>query len=526
LIVVIVMIGLSAFAPSIAAEPLEAFSGAITDMNGNPIAGAMISARNRALGMSTTVYADADGRYSFPDLPLGADRLRVYAIGYDVEEITLNAEMSGDLSLTATSNAALQYPSSSFLDLLPNNEDTRAFIIGCGGCHGLDYSYQRSRRWLTESQWATRVAQMLNFYGPQSGFPIIPERDAAATAAWLVEYLNPERDADLAPPIYATNPDPESANAVITEYDFPGAGPHDVYVLDDGRIAVTGMFSFDMWTLDPATAEFTQYDMPSGADPRAITVAEDGAWWLVFGSLNQIARFDPATGDLRRWSIRMYAHSIALDSQGRAWANGHFTNDPVRVAMIDPDQTLPTFFNIPTDTSNYQDGLPISYDLAVAPDGGVWISDLHWNRMTRLDPETGESTFYELPQSLSAPRRFDIDSAGMIWIPEYAGGRLARLDPAAGEFTEWELPITNATPYVVKVDESRGRVWIALSGADAVARFDVATETFTLYPLPTQSALMRHMGIDGETGDVWVSYQHVPTVEDKVTRIHFPSRQA
>lgn len=139
--------------------------------------------------------------------------------------------------------------------------------------------------------------------------------------------------------------------------------------------------------------------------------------------------------------------------------------------------------------------------------------------VTRLEPETGELDFYEMPQPLSAPRRFDIDSDGVLWIPEFSGGRLARLDPASGEFTEYELPTSNSAPYVAGVDPDRGRVWIATGASDSVFAFDIASESIIEYRLPTRGALVRHIVVDLTNGDLWLSYHHVPTGTDRVVRL-------
>jgi virginiamycin B lyase len=74
-------------------------------------------------------------------------------------------------------------------------------------------------------------------------------------------------------------------------------------------------------------------------------------------------------------------------------------------------------------------GGPIPYELRVAQDGTVWISELAGNRLVRHDPTTGAFQTFDMPSPHSGPRRVDIDAAGVLWIPEFAAGKLARLDP-------------------------------------------------------------------------------------------------
>lgn len=404
-------------------------------------------------------------------------------------------------------------PGSSWLDLLPDGEEKRRFIIECTGCHSPSYIYSRNNRWLTQAEWEARITQMLSYYGPRSGFPIIGNVDRTELASWLVQYWNADSVPSPVP-----QADPSTADAEITEWRFPGAGPHDLFALVDGTIAITGMFDNDMWVLNPETGRFDRHDMPGQANPRAMDVDAEGNWWIVFGNPKEVARYNPQTRDIELYDVGIYAHSIALDAEGRAWANGHFTTNPIRVAMIDPSTDSITFYDVPTENSSYQVDLPISYDLIDAPDGTIWMTELNWNRISGLNPVTGEVRSYELPTPHSAPRRLDISPDGILWIPEYANDRLARFDPATESWTEYAMPRTGVDPYVVRYDAGRNAVWVAYSTGDAVAKFDVATETFTEYRLPTRYALIRHMVIDA-AGDVWFSYHHVPTMNDRIVRL-------
>ena len=102
-------------------------------------------------------------------------------------------------------------------------------------------------------------------------------------------------------------------------------------------------------------------------------------------------------------------------------------------------------------------GGPIPYELRVARDGRVWMSELQGNRLIAFTPGTGKFQVFTLPTPLSGPRRFDLDRDGIVWIPAYAANRLVRLDPATGRFDEIELPIPDAVPYVVRADPRDGQ---------------------------------------------------------------------
>src|SRR5262245_62506244 len=59
-----------------------ALSGTVRDNTGAPITGALVSATQPKLRRATTVYSDANGRFSVPGLEPGLYDLRVRRIGY------------------------------------------------------------------------------------------------------------------------------------------------------------------------------------------------------------------------------------------------------------------------------------------------------------------------------------------------------------------------------------------------------------------------------------------------------------
>ena len=494
-------------------------AGQITENETNaPVPHAFVQARNNQ-GMIITVLSNQHGEYQITDLAAGRYSLSAHGFGYrrsltEIVEVEASSPQTVHLDLSPQADIASQVSGAEWLSLLPDSDETRQFILDCQGCHQLGWPRQAYNGWPTAAQWETSIEKMHGFYGPRSGFPIIGPMDIPQTAAWLARYLTND-----APPPRPLPIAPEAQAMRLTEYDFPGIGPHDLVLDADGQVIVTGMFSDDMYALDPATGEFTRYDLPPNANPRAVEIDAQGDWWIVFGNPHQLARFDPQTEEMVTYAIGMYAHSIAIDAKGNAWANGHFKADPGQVVRIDPPEGTTQVFDVPDNNTSNLTGLPISYDLRIDANGVVWGSDLNWNRIYKLEPQTGEVTHYELLNSTSGPRRFDFDAEGNLWIPEFSGGRLAMFNPTHETFTEWATPTQNAEPYVVKVDQARNAVWIGYAAANRVARFDPATETFVEYPLPTPLALIRHMAIDEATGDVWFSYHHVPTAQDMVARL-------
>jgi streptogramin lyase len=297
--------------------------------------------------------------------------------------------------------------------------------------------------------------------------------------------------------------------------------PHDLAIDGTGQVVITGMMTHRMYVLDPESGRMTEVEIPvQRANPRAVEIDGAGNWWVVLGAPNQLARYEPRSKQWRTFDVGMYAHSVAIGSDGRVWANGHFTRAPEIIASVDAASGEVRKYELPLHpTMGAGPGGPIPYEIRAAPDGRIWMSELQGNRLVALTPGSGASTVHEMPTSFSGPRRFDIDKRGVLWIPAYSTNELVRYDPASAAFSRFDLPIRDAVPYVVRIDHGTGLVWIGTSAADAVLSFDPRTQRFIVYELPSRGALVRHLAVDPRTHDVWAAYGASPGIPAKVARI-------
>lgn len=391
-----------------------------------------------------------------------------------------------------------------WLSMLPDGETKRRFILDCTGCHQFDARIATpDGRPRTQAEWTAAITRMLGYAGPTTDFPVISSATHPdTTAAWLARYITGSP---------AAAPPSRRAAGTVTEFLFPHPQdlPHDVAIDSSGDIVVTGMFSHAMQVLDPATGAWRAVPIPvPQANPRAVEIDRRGRWWVVLGGPNRLAMYDGL--QWRTFEVGVYAHSVALDSNGGAWVNGHFTRDPERIVEIDGDGTRRDYDLPRHPTMASQPGGPIPYELRTAPDGSIWMSELQGNRMIRLDPTSGAAAAFELPTPSSGPRRHDVAPDGVVWIPAYAGGSLVRFDPRAENFEEIPLPVRDALPYVVRVDAKRDRVWVGTGAADELFAYRPSVRSWERYPLPSHGAMVRHLAIDPQTGDVWLAYGESP----------------
>lgn len=410
---------------------------------------------------------------------------------------------------------------SDLLDLLPDGEEKRKFILDCMGCHSLnDRVLYVDGALLDEAGHVAAVNKMLMFAGAKTFFPVMsPEREAAATAAFLATHLTEENVAKAA--ARSAEAQRTTTGFTVTEWDIPNTQdlPHDLMVAPDGKILVTGMMTGEMYSLDPERGEWTSRSIPSpGGNPRALDIGSNGDWWIAGGMPRKMSRFRVADETWDHYDIEMYPHSIMADSKDRVWFNGHFTFDPIRMGYVDGTSGETVFLDVPPN-EQFTIATPIPYGLRVGPDDAVWSTELGGNRLLKYTPESGKFASYYLPTTYSGPRRLDVASDGTVWVPEFATGKIARFDPRTEEFTEYDFPTGDSLPYCARIDHVRGAVWVSQCANDAIARIDLATLEIVEYALPTPVAFIRHLDVDQESGDVYAAYSHSPGLHPKVVRL-------
>lgn len=404
--------------------------------------------------------------------------------------------------------------SSAWLSLLPEGEAKRKFVLDCTGCHQFDEKIAMAAgKPRTEAEWVEAVSRMLGYAGATTSFPVIAaDRDPKVTAAWLATNLRGRVPQRTSAP---------NATAEITEFRMPVAHdlPHDVVIEPSGDVLITGMFTHRLYRLDPASGKLSEIRIPvDKANPRAIDLDARDRPWVVLGGPQRLARLD-ADSQWQTFDVGMYAHSLAM-ARDKVWFNGHFTHAPELIGSVDLETGKVTTHPLPSHpTLGDGPGGPIPYEIRLAPDGRVWMSELLGNRLVGFNPSTGKFAIFTLPTSHSGPRRFDIDAEGILWIPAYGANLLVRLDPARGKFDEIALPIRDAIPYVVRFDSSRNDLWIGTSAGDVLLRYDIRKKRFDSYPLPSRGALVRHIAVDPKSGAVWLTYGASPGIEARVARV-------
>ena len=558
------------FGTVVSAEPDAAPVFPEVPLRAAPVAGAMVTFGRDEVGHELTVFTDGEGRFvSPPLLPKTSYSLRVRRAGF--ADLALDGYRAGSgealrISLARHTRAdfiAAQLPANHWYERVLSRIDDPAerteLKQQCTYCH--QQGNWATRRPRTEDEWR----KLIRLMGTRGA--MITRSLREKLPGILIEAYEPERAVaelvgdDFVAPAVLT-PDREARRAVIEEWSLGGRASmqHDVMVHPDGRLySVDGpqdqLHRIDVSGEVPKRSSWTvpHGDLPLGGvfatssreeaaanayvSPHSLQTAADGSIWITLASGNQLARFDPESElfEIHEIEQGIYPHTLRFDGRGRIWYTMAATN---HVGMFDPATGEQRHVRLPA--RNWMQGMilrmtpfflrvgrvidirgaaaegdgikmPVPYGIDIAPDGGVWFSQLNERRIGRLDPDSFEYEMIETP--FETPRRLRFDAQGGLWIPSFSESLLAYYDTTSGTFRTWPLPIEplgSETPYALAVDPGSGDVWICGTNSDTMIRFVPETEQFTVYPLPTRVTYTREVDFDDQ-GRVWTSNSNGPT---------------
>jgi virginiamycin B lyase len=163
---------------------------------------------------------------------------------------------------------------------------------------------------------------------------------------------------------------------------------------------------------------------------------------------------------------------------------------------------------------------------SAAPDknGYMWIPNFGVaNKITRLDPKTGEMTDFAVPNIGTAGVHSAVPAEdGSVWLTEQGSNKLGRWDPETHEITEYQDPYlpgkegiaAGGTKHTVRLDAA-GRAWA--SGVP-LSMYDPTTKKFTHFDEVSTSYDVK----PDKNGDVWFTsprYNKIGKVDGKTLKV-------
>jgi len=124
------------------------------------------------------------------------------------------------------------------------------------------------------------------------------------------------------------------------------------------------------------------------------------------------------------------------------------------------------------------------YEISIDQQGDLWLSDYGAAEIWRVDPQTAAYTVYE---NIQAPSDARADAAGKVWWADGDEGRFGRLDPGTGQATWW--PASGASGLLGTQVDGAGDFWVVASGDPLLYRFQPGSSNLCTYSLPGGSGV-------------------------------------
>lgn len=205
------------------------------------------------------------------------------------------------------------------------------------------------------------------------------------------------------------------------------------------------------------------------------------------------------------------------DKAGDIWIPNHGATN--KITRLDPRTGEMKSFSVPYT------GAALIHSVMPAPDGSVWLTESgRSHSLGRWDPVTRKITEYRdspkghmsglgaLPEVSGAGLKHTVRVAqnGMVWS---SGAPLTELNPRTGKYRHfYQAPFT----YDVEI-ANNGDVWFTLPFLDKIGKVDAKTLKVSEWTVPSPKMFPRRMRI-GPDGMVWVGLAGFPFQVGKMAR--------
>ncbi len=517
-----------------AASP-PALTGVVSSDAEGRMEGVVVSAKRVGGKITVSVITDQNGRYSFPAdrLAPGEYQLSIRAVGYDPATPSQTATVGkgrgqADIKLVKTKNLVAQMSNAEWLMSIPATQEQKEWLSrSCVFCHNLTHIME-SR--YDAAGWMTTFARMANYSGSSTFSKPVPSPTANHE---MVSFT--KGDEELAKFLASINlstsptfkfelktlprPRGKDTRVVITEYDLPRADaePHDAVSDGHGMVWYCDFSEGIVGRLDPRTGEVKEWEGPSTKPgfPGGLQMLEfdsQGNSWVTRHEYNGFTKFDPKAEKFTDYSLpqdqvspRTRTTFLAITRDDKVWVKDNADRKSFR---FDPQTGRFDAFNLfPAEIAKAP--LHNIYGVRTDSQGNHYGADIDGGGISRIDGQTGKTTYFPTPTPNSGPRRMHMDAEDRLWIGEYYVNKIARFDTKTGQFQEWAHPVPWFDPYDVATAKD-GNVWTGGMNSDLITRMNLKTGEFRNYLMPRVDTNVRRVDVDntGAKPVFWVGENH------------------
>lgn len=512
----------------------SALTGVVSSEAEGKMEGVVVTAQRVKSIVRVSVTTDAEGRYSFPrsHLQPGQYTLSTRAVGYDLDSpatatVGDDDAATADIKLQKTKNLAGQLTNAEWLMSFPGNEDQKAQLLNCVGCHTLE---RIARSTHDSDEWTHVVSRMMG-YGAVSQ-PVKPQRMLDANRAGKPEQYRKLADYLATINLSATDrwkyelktmprPTGRDTRAIVTEYDMvrPTTEPHDVLVDKEGMVWYTDFGNMFIGKFDPKTLKLVEYPIkkfkqkaPEGL--LSIDFDRDGKIWFDTMYQGSMGCLDPKTGKIayypvpKEWNddtVQLNFSGLRHDVDGKIWTKTVGTQHIFRTDLKTGkwERFHPADY-LPKDTAPPRASV---YQVISDSQNNLWMAEFQAGHIGKIDARTTEIKWWPVPTKNARARRLNIDDQDRLTFTEYRGNKVGVFDTRSEKFSEYDLP-PRTYPYRANFDKN-GEIWASTMHTDRVVRVNPKTGATAQYLMPSDTN-MRTVFVDNSTTPVtfWVGSNH------------------
>ena len=548
------------------AQAAVTFGGHVFDLNGRPLAQAMVTVTRQAAkpGIAAiSVFTGEAGvfRFNQPFIDASIEELELSASALGYVQVNKSSEVSKrwrDRAVDATiimekqANQAATVPASAWLHTIEDPVERAQLITNCVSCHQFPSSEVRTYaraiddvaigdpQAVREQSWAAIAKYMRllmennsvfrrgdeKYTDPTNVKRIYSTGAAPVNTRLLGKYMKGRYDVmkgyQYGAPLAVT------ANTLIREYaiDQPNTIREALLAGNPKKLWVADVYSDGMIEVDVETGEQNIHAIDSDVyvGPKSIFHGENDAIWIspLSERNNIVARLDLNTKEWETWvllidpSAKSNMFDLAADSNRELAIDIHG-----RIWFCDVRATALGHFNLETgelnrisipDVAGHKEGWGRATSLVMTSDKKhVWYTQHGIGVFGAFNVETMEfETFEQLPLVNSYPRRPTISDQDILYIPLFTSGQLVEYDTNTRQLIGiYDLPDTTSAPFAATWDNVRQIVWVTTTNANVIYRFEPKNKSFSIIPLPREGAFLRMISVDQDTGFLVTSYANI-----------------
>lgn len=141
-----------------------------------------------------------------------------------------------------------------------------------------------------------------------------------------------------------------------------------------------------------------------------------------------------------------------------------------------------------------------THELAAAPDGSIWVSQMTQHRLVQIGAEGEQVRIFDMPPD-TGPHGLRFNSRGRLWVTFQLTDELVEIAPDGGILARHKIPSPGAGPHGLAIGPDDAVWWTGKTG-NMIGRFDPATGATTIYPLHQLPATPIYITA-GADGSMW-----------------------